>query len=1006
MRTFILIFFLLPASLWRPASSVEKIYAGASLSAQSPYLTQRLQQQLKENPSAYVPVLIVLNGQVDVHAMHERFLREHYPVQKRIAELLPALQEKAAQTQGALLEFLRKDTRVQSGSLRSFWIVNMLSARVKPSLLDELLLREEIAYIDWDAPLQQVESTCVEDASLAPSEPDGIEPGLAAIKAPALWAKGYTGYGRVAFVMDTGVDPNQPATSYKYRGLYLPDSQTWYSQNGAQTPYDCDGHGTHVSGTVLGLDRLNDDTIGVAFNAQWIGGAVLCGLGTSDNISGFQWSLNPDGDVNTTDDIPDAINNSWYDPTVNDDCDNVYVPVLEAMEAAGIAVIFSAGNEGPDAQTITPPHNINISLVNSFTVGALNGNVSSLPIAGFSSRGPSVCGGDSSLLIKPEVSAPGVQVRSCVPGGYAYYNGTSMASPHVTGSILLLKEAFPYLTGEELKYALYYSCTDLGDPGEDNTYGMGIINVEAAYDSLVAWGNTPVPPAARERELILLDFSVQDVYCAGDFFGSVQVENGGTDTIYTFALHLFAADGTADAEVSWSGTLLPGERLSWDFPALNLPQGNYELWAELTQPNGEEDQRPLNNRLRKQVHITNRPYVEAGPASEVLLCEGSQVALQAQSFGAGEPVYQWYFQDAEEPFAEGASALSPPLSQDTVLRLETSYTARVGMEDRDLGDGMTDTEVQNEGLVFDAFYPFVLKSVKVYVEQPGIRILYLRNSDGDLISQKIVSLSDTGEQRIELNISVPAGNDLRLLLGEGVPLYFSTSGMDFPYEVEDVLRIKYSRTFFGNSPAWYMYFYDWEISYEELCGPVEIPLTLSAGQNAPTSGFYPGDTLLTLYQGSAELAFTDTSQNAVSYLWDFGDGQTSGESNPVHIYTDAGSYAVTQWVFGAAGCSSAALGRVEAQWPVAVAEAGEEALEVRVFPNPTRGEAVWSFSGPLSTEVIWRLYDLTGRLRAERAIPAGQQTWAYSLQHLPKGMYYWVCLSPSGKYRSGSVLKY
>ncbi|HHJ49448.1 MAG TPA: PKD domain-containing protein, partial [Phaeodactylibacter sp.] len=177
-------------------------------------------------------------------------------------------------------------------------------------------------------------------------------------------------------------------------------------------------------------------------------------------------------------------------------------------------------------------------------------------------------------------------------------------------------------------------------------------------------------------------------------------------------------------------------------------------------------------------------------------------------------------------------------------------------------------------------------------------------------------------------------------------------------------------------------------------------------QAAPASGFYPGDTLLTLEQGSAELAFTDTSQNAVSYLWDFGDGQTSGESNPVHTYTDAGSYAVTQWVFGAGGCSSAAIGRVEVQWPVAVAEAGEEALEVRVFPNPTQGEVVWSFSGPLPTEVIWRLYDLTGRLQAEEAIPPGRQTWAYSLQHLPKGMYYWVCLSPSGKYRSGSVFKY
>ncbi len=990
---------------------------GASLFAQAPYLSLRLQQQLAENPEASMPVLIVLKDQVDVHALHELFRREKYPVSERVAVLLPALQEKAAQTQGDLMAYLRDDARVESNSLRSFWIVNMLAATVEPSLLDELLQREDIAYIDWDAPLQRTESVCVEEMSYAAAEPDGVEPGLEAIHAPALWAMGYTGYGRVAYVMDTGVDPDQPATFSNYRGLYLPDAQTWYSQNGAQTPYDCDVHGTHVTGTVLGLDRLKNDTIGVAYNAQWIGGAVLCGLGTSDNISGFQWSLNPDGDAGTVDDMPDAINNSWYDPGIVDDCANVYVPVLEAMEAAGMAVIFSAGNDGPGDYTITPPHNINISPVNSFTVGALNGNVSSLPIASFSSRGPSVCGGDSSLLIKPEVSAPGVQVRSCVPGGYAYFNGTSMASPHVVGSILLLKEAFPYLTGEELKYALYYSCTDLGEPGEDNTYGMGIINVEAAFNYLVAQGYEPEPPAARERDLILLDFSVQDVYCEGDFSGSVQMENGGTDTIYSFMVHLFTADGAADAEASWTGTLLPGERLSWDFPSLNLPQGEYELWAELTQPNGQEDQRPLNNRLRQQVHITNRPYVEAAPFSEEILCQGSQVALQAQGFGEGEPLYQWYFQDSDQPFAEGSLVVSPPLTQDTILRVETSYAVSLGMESRDLGDGMTDDQVQSEGLVFDAFYPFLLKSVKVYVEQPGIRIIYLRDGDNNLIAQRLFSLSDLGEQRLDLDIEVPAGQDLRLILGEGVPLYFNTSGMDFPYEVEDVVRIKYSKTFFGNSPAWYMYFYDWEISYDELCGATEVPVELAVGKGVPVPGFYPGDTSLVLSGGEANLAFSDTSQDAVFYLWDFGDGQTSAEQNPIHTYTSEGEYATIQWVFGVEGCSSAAVGRVEVLSSVAVLEPGEQRLQVSVSPNPAQGQAVWHFSEPLPGRLQWRLYDLTGRLQAEREIPAGSRTWAYELQHLPKGMYYWICISPSGlsegaahwqaaSFWSGNLLKY
>ncbi|MCB0564096.1 MAG: S8 family serine peptidase, partial [Phaeodactylibacter sp.] len=77
-------------------------------------------------------------------------------------------------------------------------------------------------------------------------------------------------------------------------------------------------------------------------------------------------------------------------------------------------------------------------------------------------------------------------IRSCLAGGgYASWDGTSMAAPHVTGAVLLLKEAFPYLPGEELMLALYFSCTDLGAPGEDNNYGMGLINVPAAYQYLI-----------------------------------------------------------------------------------------------------------------------------------------------------------------------------------------------------------------------------------------------------------------------------------------------------------------------------------------------------------------------------------------------------------------------------------------------------------------------------------------------------------------------------------------
>jgi len=247
---------------------------------------------------------------------------------------------------------------------------------------------------------------------------------------------------------------------------------------------------------MTGLDPAMNDTIGVAPGAEWIAANSLCTAGahTSNSIASFEWAMDPDGDPGTINDMPDAIGNSWFDPTATDCANGVYRQTLDAVEAAGIAIVFSAGNNGPSPSSITIPKNTNTTEVNVFATGAVDGNNPSYPIASFSSRGPSTCGGSGSLLIKPEASAPGVSVRSSygISGnGYSFLSGTSMACPHVVGAIALLKEAFPQFTGHELKMALYNSATDLGPTGEDNDYGMGLIDVYQAFLSL----GVPNPPA-------------------------------------------------------------------------------------------------------------------------------------------------------------------------------------------------------------------------------------------------------------------------------------------------------------------------------------------------------------------------------------------------------------------------------------------------------------------------------------------------------------------------------
>jgi bacillopeptidase F len=247
-------------------------------------------------------------------------------------------------------------------------------------------------------------------------------------------------------------------------------------------------------------------------------------------IGVYEWVFNPDGDTNTTYDVPFAINNSWglasTDTTL---CNSFASDMFDALQAAGIAVVFSAGNNGPDPATVGRPAFINSGLVNVFAVGALDARNPTYPIASFSSRGPTLCPGTGSIKIKPEVSAPGVQVRSAIDdNGYALYNGTSMASPHVTGAVLLLKEAFPMATGKDILEALYYSAVDLGDPGEDNVYGMGIIDVKAAYDSLSTIF-TPVPPLPRDNDLVVTQvFSPTfATTCDSVFTVSIEIANLG-----------------------------------------------------------------------------------------------------------------------------------------------------------------------------------------------------------------------------------------------------------------------------------------------------------------------------------------------------------------------------------------------------------------------------------------------------------------------------------------------
>lgn len=502
----------------RGAALLLVFFCMSGLNAQIADISQRMDAELQIAASnqTTVKAYVMLKEQVDITALDQRLYDENASLKDRVNIVVTTLQQKAVESQDALLALLNERSADEVHSITSLWIVNMLMLEARVEVYYDLMSHPDVAIMDlvpepnWEKP--------VAEGPAPASIPGGVEPGIEAINARKMWEQGYDGSGCLVMGIDSGVNGNHPAVTWKWRGNSVPASEAWFGSG--SFPNDCDGgsHGTHTIGTMTGLDPATADTIGVAPGAEWIASGALCGNVT--RVQAFQWAMDPDGNPATIADVPDAIGCSWWDPNGGVCGSNIYINVLDALEAAGIAVIFSAGNSGPGISTITRPKNTNTTLVNFWATGALNGNDPNLPIANFSSRGPSTCGGTGSLLIKPEASAPGVAVRSATgSSGYGTKNGTSMAAPHVVGAIALLRQAFPNKTGYELKLALLNTARDLGVPGEDNDYGTGIIDVWAAFLSmagpLAAENFTAYSDYQAPRE-ISLSWSDPELSASGD----------------------------------------------------------------------------------------------------------------------------------------------------------------------------------------------------------------------------------------------------------------------------------------------------------------------------------------------------------------------------------------------------------------------------------------------------------------------------------------------------------
>jgi subtilisin family serine protease len=431
------------------------------------------------------PTLIFMASQIDLATMKHAHDQVQATRAQRHYDVITTLQRIASESQPDLLAYLdQAKAKGTVGKFKGYWITNMIYAELSKNEIETIAARDDVDMIYSDFRGELIKP--VPGDITAPPSILSTEPGVRAIRADSMWVHGYTGRGRLVCNIDTGVEGSHPALSARWRGNNgHPASECWLDTADPSNtfPHDEGDHGTHTMGTMCGRSTTTPDTVGVAIDAQWIAARAVDVTG--GNISAaFQWAADPDGNPNTIDDVPDVISNSWGSlPQTGNECPPSFYTLIDNCEAAGSVVVFAAGNEGPAAQTLRIPANRITTPYNVFSVGAIDGNNNSFPIASFSSRGPSQCDGQT---IKPEVVAPGVNVRSSIPGGgYSSTNwsGTSMACPHVAGAIALLRQVNPNASADTIKWALMHSARDLpfSNPnGEDNTYGWGIIDVNAA----------------------------------------------------------------------------------------------------------------------------------------------------------------------------------------------------------------------------------------------------------------------------------------------------------------------------------------------------------------------------------------------------------------------------------------------------------------------------------------------------------------------------------------------
>lgn len=460
------------------------------------YMSQTAENEL-------IPINIILSEKyptADLFRQTANFTKKEK--REYVIRELKMFSEKSQKSLHGFLTTKSANNNVELG--HSFWITNVISCKATKTVINELSLRNDIEVIGHDE-VSYVLFDEEPETNVNPNTNRGtreITNNVIKVNAPDIWALGYTGQGVVVAVLDVGVNYNHlDLEDHMWEHPDYPNHGYDFAYNDYD-PMDNHGHGTHTAGTVAGDGTAGSQT-GMAPDAIIMALKVLNDNGggqPSDSWEGFEFAVDYGADIISF--SVGWVNDSYSNRLAwRNTCDNTL--------AAGVVASCAAGNEGGNTSNpndirtpgdCPPPWlNPDQTLIGGISavvcIGATDNNDI---IASFSSRGPSEWEFINPFndypfnpemgLLRPDVCAPGVNIKSCNAfnnSGYTYMSGTSMATPGVAGVMALLLSKVSGLTPQAIDLVLETTAVDLGAPGKDNIYGAGRIDAYEAFINLI-----------------------------------------------------------------------------------------------------------------------------------------------------------------------------------------------------------------------------------------------------------------------------------------------------------------------------------------------------------------------------------------------------------------------------------------------------------------------------------------------------------------------------------------